>query len=405
MRAWSSLFTSILATCLAGQAAAKVAYGGVNIAGFDFGVDTSGSFNGGASVAVANTGGGQMKSFVANGMSAFRLPAAWQYLASSPGTLNEGNHAVYDGLVQGCLDSGAALCIVDLHNYARWNGQIIGQGGPSTQDYASFWGQLAAKYANNPRIAFDTMNEPHDLDMGQWATTLQAVVTAIRKAGATSNKIYLSGTGFASLGAFPSQSGPALLGIKNPDGTTDNLIFSVHQYLDSNFSGTSDQCSQDVTGSVETLANWLRQNGRKAVVLETGGGNTPSCVTYVCKLLTTINQNADVIEGVTVWAAGAFDNSYALIQSTNDLLFTSCVKPMLSGGSYTAPSPSSNTTNPSPSIVSPGPSSNATIPSNSTLSSSTYLPSNTALGKANVQGSPTTLTTIVKTHTHTPCKL
>jgi endoglucanase len=328
MVAWSTLFKTVLAT-FAAQAAA-VQYGGVNIAGFDFGVDTSGSWSGYPTTSIAYTGQAQMASFVNAGMNAFRLPVAWQYLANgTPGSLNQGNFATYNQLVQGCLNTNASMCIVDLHNYARWNGQIIGQGGPSNQDYASFWGQLAAKYGNNTRVAFDTMNEPHDLDMGAWAATLQAVVTAIRNAGATNNPIFLSGTGYASLGAFASSSGPQLLGIKNPDGTTNNLIFSVHQYLDSNFSGTSDECSQDVTGSVQALAGWLRSNGRKAVVLETGGGNTQSCVNFVCKELDVINQNQDVFLGVTMWAAGAFDASYALIQSTNDLLFTSCVVPHL----------------------------------------------------------------------------
>jgi endoglucanase len=328
MVAWSTVFKTVLAT-FATQAAA-VQYGGVNIAGFDFGVDTSGSWSGYPTTSIAYSGQSQMTSFVQTGMNAFRLPVAWQYLANgTPGSLNQGNWATYNTLVQGCLNSGASLCVVDLHNYARWNGQIIGQGGPSTQDYANFWGQLASKYANNTKVAFDTMNEPHDLDMGAWSATLQAVVTAIRNAGAKNNIIFMSGTSYASLGAFPNQSGPQLLGIKNPDGTTNNLIFSVHQYLDSNFSGTSDECSQDVTGSVNALATWLRSNGRKAIVLETGGGNTPSCVQFVCQELEAINQNQDVFIGVTMWAAGAFDSSYALIQSTNDLLYTSCTIPQL----------------------------------------------------------------------------
>ncbi len=47
-------------------------------------------------------------------MNIFRLPVAWQYLQDSPGaTLNSGNLAKYDQLVQACLSTGAS-CIIDV---------------------------------------------------------------------------------------------------------------------------------------------------------------------------------------------------------------------------------------------------------------------------------------------------
>ena len=38
------------------------------------------------------------------------------------------------------------------HNYARWNGDIVGQGGPTNAEFASIWTQLAAEYGSNERI-------------------------------------------------------------------------------------------------------------------------------------------------------------------------------------------------------------------------------------------------------------
>ena len=165
---------------------------GVNIAGFDFGCLTDGSQNvsdvypplqalGGPD------GAGQMKHFVTNdNLNIFRLPVGWQYLTASTlgGTLNSANLAKYDQLVQACLATGAS-CIVDIHNYARWNGGIIGQGGPTNAQFVSLWTQLATKYKGSSKIIFGVMNEPHDVDINEWATTVQAVVTAIRGAGAT----------------------------------------------------------------------------------------------------------------------------------------------------------------------------------------------------------------------------
>lgn len=113
------------------DATGKVAFGGVNIAGFDFGCkpwvgcDPFASDGSGAniSLATAGTGEAQMKHFVNKGLNTFRLPVAWEYLADSPGKLNVERFNVYDELVQGCLRSGAKLCILDLYvngeSYAR----------------------------------------------------------------------------------------------------------------------------------------------------------------------------------------------------------------------------------------------------------------------------------------------
>ena len=104
-----------------------------------------------------------MKHFVTDdGLNAFRLPVAWQYLVNNVlgGTLDATNFASYDSLVQGCLSAGADMCIIDIHNYARWNGDIIGQGGPTNAQFASLWSQIATKYATTSKVVFAVMNEP-----------------------------------------------------------------------------------------------------------------------------------------------------------------------------------------------------------------------------------------------------
>ena len=93
----------------------------------------------------------------------FRLPVGWQYLVNSKvgGTLDANNFGTYDKLVQACLKVGAS-CIIDIHNYARWDGQIIGQGGPSNDDFANLWSQLATKYQAESKVIMGLVNEPHD---------------------------------------------------------------------------------------------------------------------------------------------------------------------------------------------------------------------------------------------------
>lgn len=46
-----------------------------------------------------------------------------------------------------------------------------------------------------------------------------------------------------------------------------------------------------------TLANWLRCHGRQAFLTETGGGNTQSCVQYICQQMQFLKANSDVYVG------------------------------------------------------------------------------------------------------------
>ncbi|KAF9061599.1 putative endoglucanase [Rhodocollybia butyracea] len=323
-------------------------YVGVNIAGFDFGCNTDGDCNvSGAWPPLTQyygmNGAGQMQHFTADdGYNIFRLPVGWQFLLNDVvgGTLNAVNLAKYDDLVQTCLDTGAS-CIIDIHNYARWNGEIIGQGGPTNAQFASTWSQLAAKYADEPKILFGVMNEPHDLpSITLWAQSVQAAVTAIRNAGATSQIILLPGSDFASAQQFVTDgSGPALLNVTNPDGTTTNLIFDVHKYLDVDNSGTNLECvTNNIDAAWAPLVTWLRENGRQALNTETGGGNVASCVEFMCQQIAFQAQNSDVILGYVGWSAGNFGppSEYVLSEGptqvgttwTDTLLVSSCMAPI-----------------------------------------------------------------------------
>lgn len=99
-----------------------------------------------ASLNKGNSDGGAMMQHFAqqDGLNTFRLPVTWQFLinsnnlngtavtnispgalATSTGQLSPGNMGEYNQLVRACLSTGA-FCIIDIHNYARFEGQIIG---------------------------------------------------------------------------------------------------------------------------------------------------------------------------------------------------------------------------------------------------------------------------------------
>lgn len=261
----------------------------------------------------------QMAHFVhTDGLNMFRLPVSWQYLTNNTlgGALNPTHFGYYDQLVQSCLrlsttaaGGGGAYCLVDLHNYGRWNGSVIGGGGgggPSNEQFADLWGQIAAKYANETRVWFGIMNEPHDMVASSsfrnnnnkhnkstktstttaqgWADSVQAAVTAIRNAGATTQFISLPGDGWQTPGRLLHS--PALARVTNPDGSTTGLVFDVHLYLDADGSGTHDVCvTNGIAASWAPLVRWLRAQQRLAVVSETGGAASLSCQRFVCQAL------------------------------------------------------------------------------------------------------------------------
>ena len=98
-----------------------------------------------------------------------------------------------------------------------------------------------------------------------WSTAVQEAVTSIRNAGANNQTILLSGTLYTSLGAFDSDgSAAALDAVTNPDGSKNGLVFDVHQYLDSDSSGTHAECTTSGVDNLNSFASSLRDIGRQA---------------------------------------------------------------------------------------------------------------------------------------------
>ncbi|KAL6884764.1 glycoside hydrolase family 5 protein [Trichoderma evansii] len=396
MRA-TSAFAAALALA-SGALAGKIQYLGVAIPGIDFGCDIDGSCpTDTSSVPLLSykggDGAGQMKHFAENdGLNVFRISATWQFVTNNTvdGPLDELNWGSYNKVIDACLETGA-WCMIDMHNFARYNGGIIGQGGVDDSVFVNLWVQIAKYYEKNDKIIFGLMNEPHDIDINIWAQTCQKVVTAIRNAGATSQMILLPGTNFASVETYVSTgSADALAAIKNPDGSTDLLYFDVHKYLDINNSGSHVLCTTDNVQAFEDFASWLRTNKRQAIISETGASMDPSCMTDFCAQNKAIMANSDVYIGFVGWGAGSFDTTYILTLTplgepgnyTDNKLMNECILDQFTLDSKYAPTPTSiatatdtgtSTPTPKPSSTG-GDSPSSTTPSADKQSSSSSSP-------------------------------
>ena len=279
----------------------------------------------------------------ANGYGKNRLPIQWellqpmlhdtnanaaaQSLIGAPGAFHEG----YAGYITGVLDAHAAVgakCIIDLHNYCRyqdfrfqWDGSVVGltpssdpQIRPYTTDssqvqerifalapgatlkisnFVDFWTRAASRWSNHPGFGgYGLMNEPHDLptaggteasgneDLMIWPAFAQAAINAIRAID-SGNPIYVAGNEWDAA---------MTIGTRNPAWplSGSNLIYEVHMYLDAFSNGFAFDYDTEVAknfsagfGSgaihmntglhrIKIATDWAKSKGVKLALTEIG---------------------------------------------------------------------------------------------------------------------------------------
>ncbi|CAH7677392.1 family 5 glycoside hydrolase [Phakopsora pachyrhizi] len=236
----------------------------MNLAGLDFGAVNDGSYIIGNAVTPPVN---QIPHFTKQGANVIRVNFAWPYIQSKlNGELNKTSLDNLRGIVDAVLENGA-YAILDLHSYARFDRKIVGESDIKAEALVDVWRRLAKSFPQKD-VLYGITNEPHDLKMETWADTMKTIVTELRKDGVT-NIILIPGNEFTSLQAFPKWY-PFLKDITNPDGSTDNLIFEAHRYLDVDNSGTHTECTASNVADVEEALKILQKDGRQLILAETG---------------------------------------------------------------------------------------------------------------------------------------
>lgn len=96
-----------------------------------------------------------------------------------------------------------------------------------------------------------------------------------------------------------------MINLTDPSGL---LIYEMHQYLDSDGSGTSDVCVNSTIGQsrVEDATNWLIENNVTAILGEFAAGANSVCEEAVTGMLDYLAENSDVWLGAMWWAGMHF---------------------------------------------------------------------------------------------------
>ncbi|WP_455874349.1 glycoside hydrolase family 5 protein [Rhizobium yanglingense] len=303
---WRRILTIAAAAMLpwhAGLAeAAGPCFRGINLSGAEFGNPGGEIFKDYAYPSEETIG-----YFKQKGMNIVRLPFLWERLQPELG------QALNDAELQRIKDTVALLrkhemtAILDPHNYAQYKKTQVGTPPATTLAFADFWTRLASEFANQDDVIFGLMNEPHDIASDKWLSAANAAFRGIRAVGAN-NLVLVPGTKWTGAHSWQSDgpggpNGTVMLGVKDP---RKNFAYEVHQYFDSDSSGTHDECSgnENARNAIIRMSEWAREHGTRVLLGEFGVSQAPECVAGLKTVLDTMQENGDVWLGWTYWVAG-----------------------------------------------------------------------------------------------------
>lgn len=257
--------------------------------------------------------------FLSMGMNSVRLPILWERIQPEPmGPLREEEMQRLDRSLADL--AGFDQVILDVHNYGRFNGKPLSRSDRSGAALPDLWTRLASRYKDRPQIAFGIMNEPHGIAAREWRELAEATTAAIRRTGAR-NLVLVPGThwtgGHSWLQGGVNSNASAMAGFADPGG---NYAFEIHQYLDSDSSGSKGACAGQKIGRerLQGVTRWLREQRAKAVLGEFGGDRSPGCLSALDDLLSFLRANGDVWIGWNYWAGGDWWGDYPLSVQPKD---------------------------------------------------------------------------------------
>jgi len=271
-----------------------------------------------------------MGEFISQGVNIFRLNLLMERLV--PDTMTGPMNADYLGNLTedvNYVTGKGAYAIITPHNYGRYYGNIIN----CTSDFEAFWKTVAGAFKDNELVMFDTNNEYYGMAGRLVADLNQAAINGIRAAGATSQYVNVEGNSYTGAWTWTTAEGTDGLTnaqtMGNLTDPEDKILYQVsslasvngdvvevesefalslslirfyaqmHQYLDSDGSGTSSTCVNSTIGATRLMdaTAWLKSNNKIAILGEYAGAVNSVCEEAVEGMLNYIDENSDVWTG------------------------------------------------------------------------------------------------------------
>lgn len=245
--------------------------------------------------------------FLGKGMSTFRLPFLWERIQPKLMRGLDRQELARLARTANSLTQRGAWVVLDLHNYARYEGRTIGSEGVKIEAFADVWSRLAKAFKHNPHVLFGIMNEPYDMSTEIWVDAANAALEAIRDTRAR-NIVLVPGNGYTSAELWASDvyGTPNAVALEHIRDPAQRMVFEAHLYLDKDGSGSDGSCPSPTLG-VERLrpfVEWLKKNKQLGFIGEFGAGANGVCLEALSALARSMLDNRDVLLGWTYWAAG-----------------------------------------------------------------------------------------------------
>jgi endoglucanase len=290
---------------------------GVNISGGEY--KATGTVYGSDYIFPSNT---EIDYYAAKGMDVIRVPFQWERMQPTlNGALNSTDVARLKAVVAYANAKGITV-VLDAHDYGARdiNGTKydIGSAQVPSSAFANFWGQMASAFKGSG-VMYNIMNEPHGFSAAAWLPSVNAAVKAIRDAGAT-EKILVPGTNWTGAHSWVSGDNDTVIGLGTVD-PLNNFAFDVHQYLDSDSSGTSATAVSATIGveRLKAITEWARANNKDLFLGEFGAADNATGLSALDNMVHYMDDNADVWIGATYWAGGPWWGSYMYSVEPTDL--------------------------------------------------------------------------------------
>jgi Cellulase (glycosyl hydrolase family 5)/Ca-dependent carbohydrate-binding module xylan-binding len=278
---------------------------GVNISGGEFG-----SVPGTMNTDYVYPSQQEIDYYASQGMTVIRVPFLAERIWQN-GSLSQPDLQALQNVVSEAAKDGMAVDL-DMHDYGYISGNEILPGNSTEQEYDQIWSALATQFKSDPNVIFGLMNEPNAQTPSQQATIDNDAIAAIRNTGAN-QEVFVPGTDWTGGWTWVSSGNAAAI---NPSTIVDpdhNWAIEVHQYLDSDGSGTNYGPITDPNIGVERLTSvtqWAEQNGVKLFLGEIGVPSDSQSLTALQNTLNYMEQNSSAWQGLSYWAGGAWWGSY-----------------------------------------------------------------------------------------------
>lgn len=282
---------------------------GVNLAGAEF---NAGKKPGKMFFDFTYPGTATLDYFRQQGVKLIRLPILWErYQPVAYGALDTANLSQLKKLVQYAQQYDLCL-LVDVHNYGSYAGQPLSSYEEPAAMLFDLWQRLRLALGNESYWAYGLMNEPAKVSRQAWADIAKSVVGKLRDAGA-SGLIVVPGGNWSGAHSWSSAS------VSDPSNAElfaafrdplARMVFEVHQYADSDYSGTKTDCISvsKMQAILSKVTAWAQNNNQQLLLGEFGVDGSESCLAVLDSMLTSMQGPA--WRGWSYWAAGSWWGNY-----------------------------------------------------------------------------------------------